>query len=98
MTAVVAAEDAAGELLASRSIAEADNGSKNRDSNDEYASGNGGGGRALPAVALSLLQSQTPFSDGWMKGLVTDEAGCSDWRTVGYAWVEDRAFGSNVNS
>lgn len=98
MTAVVAAEEAAGTLLARRSIAEADNNNNNRDSNDEYTNSNGGGGRALPAVALSLLRSQTPFSEGWMKGLVTDEAGCSDWRTVGYAWVEDGAFVSNVNS
>lgn len=46
----------------------------------------------------ALLRHYRPFSFGWMKGLVTDKTGCSDWRTVGYAWRPEAGFASNMNS
>lgn len=50
------------------------------------------------ATPDALLRHYRPFSFGWMKGLVTDKAGCSDWRTVGYSWRPEADFASNMSN
>lgn len=50
------------------------------------------------ATPDALLRHYKPFSFGWMKGLVTDKEGCSDWRTVGYSWRPEADFASNMSS
>lgn len=49
------------------------------------------------ALRIPSLSTETPFSNEWVKLLVSGPMGCSSWRTVGYTW-QDADLSTNINS